>query len=171
MAFPALRNLTPEHYRVFRKTLNNLILADDRIDIFEYTFNALLMRDLDLHFKLAKEVRTRYFSCKAVLHPFVTVLSAVAYAGDRGDGKVAMSYEEGLSIFEYRAAILPQKQCSFKAIDAALKELAASSSAVKKRIIRALTGCVLADQFVTVRERELIRAISAMLGVPMPAFA
>ena len=171
ITFPTLRELSPEQYQVFRKTVNALVMADGKVDLFEYTFNALLVRDLDLHFRVAKEARVMYHSTQAVLEPFAVVLSAVAYAGNRGDGKLLESYNEGMHIFGHRRPILNSKECTFAALDAALKKLSEASPAVKRRVIRSLTACVMADNVVTMREREILRAIAAMLGIPMPPLA
>ncbi len=171
ITFPTLRGLTAEQYAAFRKTVNALIRADGRIDLFEYTFSALLVRDLDLHFRLIPEARVRYFSCQAVLDPFIVVLSRIAYAGNRGDGMLMRSYQEGIAVFGIRRPILPVKECGMDRLDAALKKLAESSPAVKRRIMRALTACVMADNVVTLKERETLRAVSAMLGLPMPVLA
>lgn len=171
ITFPTLRELSAEQYQSFRRMVNALVRADGKIDLFEYTFNALLVRDLDLHFRTAKEAHVLYFSTQAVLDPFTVVLSAVAYAGNRGDGKLLESYNEGMHVFGHRRPILNSKDCTFAALDAALQKLSEASPAVKRRIIRSLTACIMADHFVTVREREIIRAIAAMLGVPMPPLA
>jgi hypothetical protein len=171
ITFPVLRDLAPEHYATFRETVNALIRADGKVDLFEYTFHARLLTDLDRHFRRVPEARVMYHSTHAVLDPFIVVLSAVAYAGNRGDGQLMPSYNEGLHIFGHRKPILPSKECTLPAVDAALKKLCEASPAVKRRIIRALVGCVMADDFVTVREREILRAIAAMLHVNLPHMA
>ena len=171
ITFATLRDLSPEQYAAFRETVNALIRADGKVDLFEYTFNARLLCDLDRHFRRVPEARVQYHSTLAVLEPFVVVLSAVAYAGNRGDGMLMPSYNEGLHIFGHRKPILPSNECTMQVVDAALKKLAESSPAVKRRIMRSLVACVMADDFVTVREREILRAIAAVLHVTLPPMA
>jgi hypothetical protein len=52
--------------------------------------------------------------------------------------------------------------------DAALRVLAEALPAIKRRVVDACAASILTDKQVTVRERELLRAISAKLGCPMP---
>ncbi|MCL2118599.1 MAG: M48 family metalloprotease, partial [Planctomycetaceae bacterium] len=171
ITFPTLRDLSPEQYTAFRETVNALIRADGKVDLFEYTFNARLLTDLDRHFRRIPEARVMYHSTQAVLDPFAVVLSAVAYAGNRGDGQLMPSYNEGMHVFGHRKPILPSKDCTLREVDVALKKLCEASPAVKRRIMRALAACVMADDYVTVRERETLRAIAAMLNAPLPTMA
>jgi tellurite resistance protein len=66
------------------------------------------------------------------------------------------------------AALLPKDQCSLAGFDAALRELAKAAPKVKRPIVAACAACVAADGTVTVREAELLRAITSVLGCPMP---
>ena len=68
-------------------------------------------------------------------------------------------------------ALVSRQQCAFQTFDAALTELAQSSPGVKRRIIDAVTACIAADGQVTLEESELLRAVTAALGCPMPPMA
>jgi hypothetical protein len=57
---------------------------------------------------------------------------------------------------------------SFWSRDAALQTLSQSVPAIKRRIVVACTACILANQQVTVREAELLRAICDSLDCPLP---
>jgi hypothetical protein len=52
--------------------------------------------------------------------------------------------------------------------DAALQTLNQSVPAIKRRIVVACAACILANQQVTVREAELLRAICDTLDYPLP---
>jgi hypothetical protein len=62
----------------------------------------------------------------------------------------------------------PREECSLAKFDAALRTLNQSVPAIKRRIVVACTACILANQQVTVREAELLRAICDMLDCPLP---
>ena len=54
------------------------------------------------------------------------------------------------------------------AFHAALQTLRLAGPDIKKRVVASCAKCILADSEVTVRESELLRAICATLGCPMP---
>jgi len=62
----------------------------------------------------------------------------------------------------------PREECSLGEFDAALQTLNRSVPAIKRRIVVACTACILANQHVTARETELLRAICDMLDCPLP---
>jgi phosphotransferase system glucose/maltose/N-acetylglucosamine-specific IIC component len=59
----------------------------------------------------------------------------------------------------------PHEECSLAKFDAALQTL---NRSVKRRIVVACVACILTNQQVTVREAELLRAISDTLDCPLP---
>jgi hypothetical protein len=62
----------------------------------------------------------------------------------------------------------PREECSLAEFDAALQTLNQSVPAIKRRVVVACTACILANQQVTVREAELLRAICDTLDCPLP---
>jgi tellurite resistance protein len=66
------------------------------------------------------------------------------------------------------ASLLAKDLCTLASLDAALRELAMTAPKVKGPIVAACAACIAADGTVTVREGELLRAITSTLGCPMP---
>ena len=62
----------------------------------------------------------------------------------------------------------PREECSLAEFDAAMQTLTQSVPAIKRRIVVACAACILANQQVTVREAELLRAICDTLDCPLP---
>jgi N-acetylmuramic acid 6-phosphate (MurNAc-6-P) etherase len=58
-----------------------------------------------------------------------------------------------------------------RTFDAALAELAQSSPEVKRAIMTAITACIAAAGKMTLEESELLRAVAAVLGCPVPPIA
>ena len=63
---------------------------------------------------------------------------------------------------------MPPQECTFETFDAALRQLAQASPAVKRRILQAVVACIAADGKMTVVENELLRAVAAGLACPLP---
>ena len=177
-AFPALRRCGRDEYVKFRGVVEGLVNCDGKIDIFEYTLQAMLVRDLDVHFKLASRLSVQYYAPKGVEQQFTLVLSLLAHAGHDNPAEVNTAFEKAKSAFvgeqsrydlqHFGGPLLPKSECTTKNLDAALRVLAHAAMPIKQKLLQAFTICIWADGKVIPRERELLRAIAAMLGCPMP---
>ena len=168
MAFPALRHCERDDYVKFRGVVEGLVNCDGRIDIFEYTLQAMLIRDLDVHFNLAARLSTQYYAPKGVAQQFTLVLSLLAHAGHDAPAEVSAAFAKAQAAFGFGGPLLPRSECTMKNLDASLRVLAHAAMPIKQRLLQAFTICIWADGKVIPRERELLRAIAAMLGCPMP---
>jgi hypothetical protein len=66
--------------------------------------------------------------------------------------------------------LLPSDRCSLAAVDEALSRYDAATPALKKSLVLACAATVMADDNVTDREAELIRAIGDGIDCPIPPF-
>ncbi len=165
---PALRTCSPQQYGEFRAVVETLVGADGKVDLFEYCLRTVLFGYLDVHFGLKKRPPTRYRSTSAVARPIQVVLSMLAYAGQQEPADVQRAFQAGAGKLLGPAALLPWKECTLRAFDAALVELAQAVPALKRDVITAVTACIAADGKVTIEESELLRAIAAALACPVP---
>jgi len=168
MTLPALKQLSPDQYAKFRENVNVLIQADGKIDLLEYTVRTMLFRHLDVHFGLAKPAAVRYHRIGPVLPSLVGVLSTLAYAGQKSETDVRRAFDRGMEEVGQTASLPPRSACSLSNLDAALKALAEAAPKLKRQILAACVACVAADGKVTPREGELVQAVAAVLGVPVP---
>ncbi|MCL2005887.1 MAG: M48 family metalloprotease [Planctomycetaceae bacterium] len=167
----SLREMTKAQYRQFSRILDLLIEADQTMDLFEYTIKAVLHRDLDIHFGQAKQFRVRHTALSSVRRPAAAVLSYLAYSGhtdpqDAQKAFAAASEELGLS-----EPMLRLSETTTRQFDQSLRTLSETCPALKKRIFAAFMTCVWHDGKITPKEAGLIRAIAAMLAVPIPMLA
>ena len=168
MAMPALKGLSPDQYTRFRANVAALVEADGKIDLLEYTVQKTLLKTLDVHFGRAKRTAVRYRRIDPLLPSLSTVLSTLAYAGQEEDADVRRAFEAGLTRISQTGPLLAKGDCSLGNLDAALDSLSEALPAVKKDILTACVACVAADGKVTPREGELVQAVAAVLGVPVP---
>jgi hypothetical protein len=145
--------------------------ADRRLSLFEYTLRCVLHRHLDAHFIPQPRPKQRRISPQELASALYRVLSLLAWEGQPNQDEATTAFAAGLRSFigedaDYR---LPSREeCSLADFDAALRLLDQSEPAVKRRIVVACAACILANQEVTVREAELLRAICDTLDCPMP---
>jgi hypothetical protein len=62
----------------------------------------------------------------------------------------------------------PVARCTLDALDASVRALSQASPGFKRRVVDACVAAVTAARRTTVVEAELLRAICASIGVPMP---
>ena len=169
-SLPALRQLSSNQYRTFRKVVENLVAADGVIDLFEYTLRGLLLNDLDVHFGLIPQNPAKLSGIQTAAAPMVAVLSNLAHAGHTDKTEIEKAFKAGLTEFGITGFLQPPASCTFASFDAALKKLSQFTPAIKKKMIAAFTACISADDKITPKEGELLRAICATLGCPVPMF-
>ncbi len=168
IAFPALRQLSPEQYGHFREVVKALIAADDRVSLFEYCLEKILFQHLEEHISGKKRGIAQLHSFKALTDEIAVVLSILAHAGKKDTAKAFGSGVSQLSMIQGDIRLLPVEACSADAIDRALERLAQMTPPMKKRFLQAASFCVASDNRLAVEEGELLRAVADSLGCPMP---
>jgi len=169
IALPALRALTPAQHRLFTQNVVELVRADASIDLFEWSLHRILLHDLEGHRATAGRDRVRHRTVAAVQRPSEVLLSALAYAGHRDAESAGRAFEQARQRLGLPQARLCRREaCGTEALDAALSALDEAAPQVKRRVLEAVVACIAADRTVTATEAELLRAVAASLGVPMP---
>ncbi len=168
MTIPALKELSPEQYGTFAKNIDALVKADDRIELFEYTLQKMVLWTLDAHFGLRKPARPQYYGLGQLGPHLAVVLGTLAHAGNSQEQQAEAAYQASDAAPRHlrraflRESLLPAR------FDQSLVELAKVSIPIRRKILEACRICVTADQQVTTRERELMRAVAAVLECPRP---
>ena len=169
LALPTLRQMSEEQYRTFRQNVEHLIREDEQVSLFEFALEKLIVHQLDTAFSKQAEVKTRHYHLKTLGNEISLLLSAMAHASDSDSQK---AWEAGIqpikSFLPDGIRFMELEECTTDDLDAALKEVNASANPVKKYILTALIHCITTDGKVTVRERELMRAISEAIEAPIP---
>ena len=169
MSLPALRGLVPAQYDLFKQNVAVLVQADDEIDLFEWSLYRILLHDLEANFVKRRPPRVRHRTLASVRAHSELLLSMLAYAGHRDLESARHGFEQAKRSLELPDARLrPVDDLQFTALDAALAALEEAAPKVKRQVLRAAVACIAADRTVTATEAELLRAMSASLGCPMP---
>ena len=172
LSIPALRFLSPAQYAAFRKIVKQLILADDRVDIFEYALQRVLVRHLDPAFNGESKRRpVNYYAIRGLEAETSTILSTLARNG-HDDPKTAeeafRDAAEKIAAPKADFQFLEKSECTWEALNAALDRFSESSFKVKKWLLGAALACLMHDREITIDEVELFRAIADSLDCPVP---
>jgi Zn-dependent protease with chaperone function len=168
ITLPALRALTPTQRQVFEQNVIALAEADHSIDLFEWALYRIMKREL-AEGRNGHSPRIVHRSLAAVQPEIQLLLSALAHVGQRQPGEAGPAFEAGRRTLGLKGLQLtPVEHCGLAELDHALARLDEASLEVKRSILDAGVACLSADQQVTAQEAELLRAVSASLGCPMP---
>jgi Zn-dependent protease with chaperone function len=172
LAMPALRQMSPRQHETFRGQVEALVNADQRLSLFEYTLRCVLHRHLDAQFLPQRPTGPLQSSAQELASPMAKVLSLLAWEGQPEPEQAARAFDTGMRSYiggdhTYRLPP-PREECSLAEFHAALQTLQQSVPAIKRRIVVACAACIGANQQVTVREAELLRAICDTLDCPLP---
>ncbi|MCZ6835952.1 MAG: M48 family metallopeptidase [Planctomycetota bacterium] len=165
----ALREMSFEQYKAFRVNIVELIKADDRMELFEWCLQRLLLHHLDAHFVKARPRRVKHYGLQRLGDPISQLLSTLAYVGHRDCAASKEAFEQGAShIPETNLNLLAPNELRFDQLDQAVEELDRVKPAMKQKVMEACAACIAADHEVTVQEAELFRAIGEALACPVP---
>jgi hypothetical protein len=167
LTLPALRQMSPRQHAAFRAQVEALIAADQRLSLFEYALRCVLARHLDADFNRVRP-GAKPLPLTRLAEESAVVLSLLAWEGQPEEEAARAAFDAGMRALGVGGKLLPREQCSLPAFDAALRRLAGAPPEAKRRLVNACAACILADEQVTVREGELLRAVCAVLGCPMP---
>jgi Zn-dependent protease with chaperone function len=166
MSLPALRAMTRAQYQEFSICFNELVQADKRLGLFEWTLHEILMRHLRPQFEPVRSKPIKYYGLQRLAEQCSVLLSALARECQHDD-KVA--FQAGARhLPEVSLRYVPLATSSLDELRSALEELAATAPKLRHRLIDACAACISADAAVSVGEAELLRAICDMLDCPLP---
>ena len=168
IALPALRALTHAQYQQFKQNIAELVEADRTIDLFEWSLQRILLHDLEAQFNVTSG-RVRQRKLHRLQAHYELLLSTLAYTGHRDRAAAQEAFEQARRHVELPQARLRRvEECGLQAVDAALAALEEAAPPIKRQVLQAAAACIGADRKITIAEAELLRAMSASLGCPMP---
>jgi Zn-dependent protease with chaperone function len=173
MLIPTLRGLSEAEYARFQSALESLMKSDGRIDLFEYTLSRMIRRHLARAFEGAGPTPVRIRSLRLLVPDARVLLSTLARVGSRDDSEAARALRHGAKVLHLEgdlATLLPEAECTLSAVDASLLRYDSATPALKKTLMLACAATIMADDEITDREAELIRAIGDGIDCPVPPF-
>lgn len=171
LAVPALAELSAEQYRTFRDRVTAVMLADRRVDLFEWVIRTALERHVEARFvRRAKPAARERIEHRA--DAVRNVLATLAWAGHRDAGPARGAFDAAIAALGWQAVPLPQRdRCSLDALDASLRQLSAIRMDDRRRLLAACVESIAHDGATTAIEAQLLRAIGDTLDCPIPPIA
>ncbi len=169
LTVPALQELSGPQYRQFRKAVQSLIAADNKVDLKEWVLQRLVMQQLDEYFGLRERPKAKHAYLGAVKTEAEIMLSLVAYTEHQDAVTAEKAFEAGKAEVGAGALQFAQReQLTLENLNTAIDELEKLKPLLKPRILKACAACIMYDAKASIRGQELLRTISSVLDCPMP---
>lgn len=169
LALPALRDLSASQYERFQGLVKDLVQADQRIDLFEWTLQRILLTHLAPNFEGVHRPGRRLRSKHELRQVLETILSSLARVGNLSESEMRQSVASvGRGLVKAELRLLSNDEVGLASLDEALGLAASLDSKAKELVLRACAQIIAADGEVADSEAELFRAIGDSLGCPVP---
>ena len=169
LALAALDALPRDAAAALVADLGTLAAADGRTTVLEWSVIRIVSR------RLARRLGTaRRPAAGRVLEDVevdvLDLLSVLAWAGAREEPRAQAAVDAGIAALGIPGPwrVLPRDRIGAKRLEVALERLEGASPALQERLVEACAAAVVADGQVLPTEGEIVRAVAASLGVPVP---
>lgn len=171
LTMTALRRLSPAQFAEFERNIQSIIQSDQKLELFEYTLQKIVLRRLEPNYIPPKHAIVQYYVLKPLLPDAAVLLSALAYAGQSEPAQIENAFR--LGVMKLNVPALPlcaPGDDNFQQIDLALNRLNQAAPPVKNLVLNACAETVAADGVIQECEAELLRAIADTLDCHIPPF-
>ena len=114
-------------------------MADEQIDLFEFSLSKLVIRHLEPHFLKQRKKVTQVYSLKRLGHECSVLISSLACTAGSDDETIKTAYEAGAarlaSVTELNQ--LPATECGLQELDQALVALVKVGPKLKRQLVEA----------------------------------
>ncbi|MEM6512719.1 MAG: M48 family metallopeptidase [Pseudomonadota bacterium] len=170
IAFPALKRRPESELGALIKLLRKLVDSDGKIDLYEFCFLRIIEGHLAHAADPSATSRRRKLTRKQVQHAALDLLRIVAREG--GSTQPATAFRAGiqrLPAWASEAEIGNAQDDVVARLDRAFDLLTALNPAGQKLLIEALVATIGSDGKFSSTEIEVLRALCAAIGCPLPA--
>lgn len=168
LSLPSLAAMSFPQYQRFCRTFSELVKADERVDLFEWTLSQILLRHLRPQFERVRSPRVHYNQLQPLVDDCAVLLSALSHKSEQ-NGDAAAGYGDGCRVLGIgQSRLLPRERCRLNELRIALKRISQATATLRGRVIDAAAAVICQDGRVDVEEAELLRGVADLLDCPMP---
>ena len=167
MAMPTLKELSYAQYKRFSANAAELIVFDQRVDIFEWVLHRVMTKDLYAHFEQPHRSQGRIGSLRRLQPELQHLLSVLAHHS----GAAATCYKAGAEHLHLAQPMSALEYFDYEQLNAALAELRELKPHLKQQVLEACAAVALADGQMHPDQHALLHGIAATLDCPLPLIA
>jgi Zn-dependent protease with chaperone function len=170
MAVPSLKELSASQYKRFTGITNQLIVADQQVDIFEWVLHRILTKELYGHFVAPSRSSGNMSSLKRLNPELHLLLSVIAAAGIADPQAQSLAFDEGWNLLSINKTktFTKVEYFDYEAFNHALGKLRDLKPQLKASLMNACIHTALADGTLAQNQFALIKGVGATLDCPLP---
>jgi len=169
VAFPALKRRPPDFVERVLDTVNALVEADGKIDVFEFLLARVISMQLRESYNPDRVRMAGNKTLKAYEKETLQVVAVLARHGNPDDNAALSAFRAGIASIGISAEkVLPEVVNWVTVLDEALPKLDRLKSSEKEKLVGGLIEVVLHDGQLVASELELLRVICDLIHVPLP---
>ncbi len=169
MTFPALKRRPPAELEEFRETINEIVMVDGRVDVFEYALAKMLDMQIQDSVSPPSILTGGNKSLSRLRKHAASLILVVANLGNDDLQAAAAAAEAGFKEAGVDTRSEGHRESDWrKMLDQSLEQLHDLSPRGKESLIKGLVATITHDHEVTVEEHEVLRIICASIRVPLP---
>ena len=173
ISFPTLKRRPIADIERILKTIDLMVIVDNRVDAFEYLLSRMIrnyLREAKNPSRSRLHGRKKLQDCAQELSLVVSIIASHGQqTGDASDLQHAQkAFRAGMASVDINHTNLTFSDDWQKQLDKALVILDQLKPQEKSKVIQALSITVLDDEKVVTAEHEMLRAICSLIHVPLP---
>lgn len=167
MALPALQQLSSQQREPLLEKLEQLVLHDKRLTLFEFVLTRILKDHLGDNAGRAPAIRFRQYPQLA--NQIQLILSLMVHASGSAQEAAELLFRRASgTLLPPGRTLLPLEKCRIENLDQALTDLRDLTPLLKAPLLDALADIARADGRIQVQQAELLRGIATLMDCPMP---
>ena len=167
-----LTGMSPEQYDSFRKSIESLVAADNRVDLFEFFLRQHLIVHLDRRYGRVRPPRVQYRAINPLKEEICRLIAIVVRVGHDQPDEIQKAWLVGMNSLEKPDWNEEKKYLnepiSAKLLEDAIEKVNLAAPVIKKRLLTAMAEAISCDGKITVEEAETFRAVAESLDCPVP---
>ncbi|PIR22462.1 MAG: hypothetical protein COV44_07800 [Deltaproteobacteria bacterium CG11_big_fil_rev_8_21_14_0_20_45_16] len=163
LCIPATRQLSRTQKQGFMKTIEDFVMADRRIELFEFC----LLKILSNHLQSRRFARRPSVGRQEAIDASSLILSSIIKAGYGEIADQERVFKQITEEFGFKTLKLQiEAELRMKELDRAIETLRFLKTQDKEKFVKACQSAVTADKVILPLEYELFRAVSESIAVP-----
>ena len=164
MAMPTLKELSLAQYKRFSANAAELIVFDQRVDIFEWVLHRVMTKELYAHFERPHRAIGRIGSFRGLRTELQNLLSIIAHRSSSAE----QSYRTGAALLDLELPFPALTMFDHEQMNNALGRLRELQPKLKQQLLEACATVALADGQLHPDQHALLHGIAATLDCPLP---